>query len=105
MKRNEFIVLAVIICVLITVNTVNLVRKERLRKTCSLVISEGQIQLCLNTVSATELEDLPGIGPVLANRIVQYREQHNGFRSLEELKRVKGIGDNLYQKIASFLQL
>ncbi len=105
MKRKELIVLLVVICVLVAVNTVNFLRKERLKKSYSLVIEEGRIQLSLNSVSAIELEDLPGVGPVLAERIVEYREQNEGFRSLEELKRVKGIGDKLYQKIFPFLKL
>lgn len=105
MKRNEFGVLAVIICVLIAVNTVNFIRKDRLRRTCSLIINQGPTKLSINTVSARELEDLPGIGPVLAGRIIEYREKNRGFGSLEELKQVKGIGDKLYEKIFSFLQL
>lgn len=105
MKRKELIVLLVVICVLIAVNTVNFLRKERLKKSYSLVIGEGRIQLSLNSVGAIELEDLPGVGPVLAERIVEYREQNEGFRSLEELKRVKGIGDKLYQKIFPFVKL
>lgn len=105
MKRKELIVLLVVICVLVAVNTVNFLRKERLKKSYSLVIEEGRIQLSLNSVSAIELEDLPGVGPVLAERIVEYREQNEGFRSLEELKRVKGIGDKLYQKIFPFVKL
>jgi comEA protein len=105
MKRNEYVVLAVVICLLVSVNTFNFIRKERSKRTCTLIVDEGQIQLSLNTVTAIELEDLPGIGPVLAERIIEYREQNEGFRSLEELKRVKGIGDKLYQRVASFLQL
>jgi competence ComEA-like helix-hairpin-helix protein len=105
MKRKELIVLLVVICVLVAVNTVNFLRKERLKKSYSLVIEDGRIQLSLNSVSAIELEDLPGVGPVLAERIVEYREQNEGFRSLEELKRVKGIGDKLYQKIFPFVKL
>ncbi len=105
MKRNEFGVLAVIICVLIGVNTVNFIRKDRLRRTCSLIVNQGPVKLSINTVSAHELEDLPGIGPVLAERIIEYREKNEQFGSLEELKQVKGIGDKLYEKIFSFLQL
>jgi len=40
-----------------------------------------------------ELMELPGIGPVLARRIVAYREEHGPFASLEELLRVPGIGE------------
>ncbi len=48
--------------------------------------------LNLNHASTNELEALPGIGPKLAQRIVEYREQHGRFGSLNELRRVPGIG-------------
>ena len=47
----------------------------------------------LNTASATELETLPGIGPVLAAAIVSERERRGGFRSVNELRQVRGIGE------------
>jgi competence protein ComEA len=63
------------------------------------------IQLPLNMVSARELEDLPGIGPVIARRIIEYRQQRGGFGSLNELKEIKGIGDKLYERILPHLKL
>ncbi len=49
--------------------------------------------LCLNTATAEELITLPEMGPVLAARILDYRERHHGFDSLDELKRVEGVGE------------
>jgi competence protein ComEA len=49
-------------------------------------------QLNLNTATAAQLDELPGIGPALAQRIVAYREQHGGFRTVDELQKVPGIG-------------
>lgn len=46
----------------------------------------------INTAEAPELEQLPGIGPALAQSIVEYREQHGAFQSIEELTHVPGIG-------------
>jgi competence protein ComEA len=49
--------------------------------------------LDLNTATADELDELPGIGPTLADAILRERERMGGFRSVEDLKRVRGIGD------------
>jgi competence protein ComEA len=52
----------------------------------------GQEVVSLNTASAAELQQLPGIGPVLAQAIVAEREAHGPFRNATDLTRVKGIG-------------
>lgn len=53
----------------------------------------------LNTATLEQLDSLPGIGPALAQRILDYRAQHSSFKSVEELKEVKGIGDALFDEI------
>ena len=53
----------------------------------------SQAPLDLNCASAEELDCLPGIGPVLAGRIVEYRTEKGAFSSVEELMEVKGIGE------------
>jgi len=105
MKRTELIVLVGVIVVLIAINTVNFIRTEQLKKNAHWLIEEGNIQLSLNEVSARQLEDLPGIGPALAGRIIEYRERTGRFSSLEELKNVKGIGERLYSKIYPYIKL
>lgn len=53
----------------------------------------------LNTATLAELDALPGIGPAIAQRIIDYRQQRGGFRRIEEIKNVSGIGDKLYSQI------
>ncbi|MFB6986263.1 helix-hairpin-helix domain-containing protein [Streptomyces sp. NPDC056304] len=50
----------------------------------------------LNQATVEQLDTLPGVGPVLAQHIIDYRTQHGGFRSVEELREVNGIGDRRF---------
>ncbi|MFJ1645628.1 helix-hairpin-helix domain-containing protein [Streptomyces sp. NPDC088258] len=52
--------------------------------------------LSLNTATPEQFDTLPGVGPVLAQRIVDYRTRHGGFRSVDELREVSGIGDRRF---------
>lgn len=54
----------------------------------------------INRADATQLDALPGIGPVLATRIVSHREAHGPFRTLRDLLQVPGIGDAKYADLA-----
>lgn len=53
----------------------------------------------INTASALELEALPGIGPALASRIVDYRQQNGPFQTVAEIQNVSGIGPETYEKL------
>ena len=55
-------------------------------------VAGGDDRVNLNTASVSELEGLPGIGPSLAERIVEYREKNGPFSSVDELDNVEGIG-------------
>jgi len=60
-------------------------------------------KLDLNTATAQELEALPGIGPVLARRIVEYRDRYGPFQKVEDLLAVRGIGPVLLEKIRPYV--
>jgi competence protein ComEA len=55
--------------------------------------------LNLNTATAVQIATLPGIGPKAAQRIIEYRQKNNGFKKIEELMNVKGIGEKSFLKL------
>jgi competence protein ComEA len=78
------------------------VRISRMEANKLLVFS---LPLDLNRVSKEDLCLIQGIGESLAQEIITYRERSRGFRSVEELKKVKGIGEKKYQSIKNFFAL
>ncbi|MFF4058531.1 helix-hairpin-helix domain-containing protein [Streptomyces sp. NPDC001668] len=58
----------------------------------------------LNTGTVDQLDTLPGVGPVLAQHIVDYRTQHGGFRSVDELREVNGIGDRRFADLRNLVR-
>ena len=58
----------------------------------------------LNTATVEQLDTLPGVGPVLAQHIVDYRTQHGGFRSVDELREVNGIGDRRFADLRNVVR-
>lgn len=65
------------------------------------VLAEKSIDL--NAASLEDLEMLPGIGPVLAERILTFREESKGFGEIEELQDVEGIGEKTFAKLEPYV--
>lgn len=57
----------------------------------------------LNTADATELTRLPGVGAVTAQRIISFRETHGAFKAIEDLKKVRGIGDKKFARLQDLI--
>jgi competence protein ComEA len=65
--------------------------------------SDGLVSL--NRASSSDLDKLPGIGPTLAARIIDWREANNGFQTIEDLRKVGGIGDKLFAGLKKLVKL
>jgi competence ComEA-like helix-hairpin-helix protein len=65
--------------------------------------TEALFHVNINTASAREMEQLPGVGKVIAERIVAYREQYGRFRRPEELLMVDGVSDKKFRAIQAII--
>ena len=59
----------------------------------------------INEAKQEELEELPGIGPSIAKKIIEYREQNGKFTSIDELQEVKGIGEAKFENIKEYIMV
>jgi competence protein ComEA len=59
----------------------------------------------LNRATAEQLEEIPGIGPALARRIVEFRDKEGPFRRIEDLMKVRGIGEKSFQKMRPYVKV
>ncbi len=60
---------------------------------------QGDGNININTAGASELDRLPGIGPALAQRIIDYREKNGAFGSINDITKVSGIGPAMFEKL------
>ncbi len=59
----------------------------------------------INTASAADLERLPGVGARLAERIIEYRDKNGGFKKVEELMNVQGIGEKSFLRLKPLISV
>lgn len=62
------------------------------------------VPVSLNTATVDQLDSLPGVGPVLAQHIIDYRAQHGGFRSVDDLREVNGIGERRFADLRNLVR-
>ncbi|MEN9956130.1 MAG: hypothetical protein RLY34_937 [Actinomycetota bacterium] len=66
---------------------------------------QGMTQISLNRATQSELEELPGVGPALAQRIIDWRSANGGFKKKEDLLNISGIGDKLFAGLKDSVSL
>ena len=68
-------------------------------------LAEADGKIHINTADEKKLDELPGVGPIMAKRIVEYRNEHGPFESVEDLAKIRGIGVEKLEKIREKAEL
>lgn len=77
--------------------------KEKDKQEKEELLQEFEKKININLAYSADLQRLPGIGKVTADRIIEYREQNNGFSKIEDLMKVRGIGVKKFGKIKDLI--
>lgn len=75
------------------------------KKTEAAAKPASTVMVNINTATAAEFEALPGVGPKMAARIVEYRQKNGPFKKVEELMNVRGLGEKNFLKLKGQLTL
>jgi competence protein ComEA len=86
------LLIAFYVCALVAIGGTTLVAQEK-------AAPPDRPAVNLNTATADQLEDLPGIGRATAQRILEYRQKIGGFKKIEELMNVRGIGEKSFLRL------
>jgi len=103
-RPERFLILALLIIGLFCIG-ISYYHKVNSARIETIDIIEARSLIYINKAAPAQLERLPGIGPVLAYDIVLYRDNIGGFKDIEELKNVKGIGNKKFDKIKDLISI
>ncbi len=104
MSNTEKKILIFLVCAFIIGNIVLFIKKSRMRNDFRrFKVEELTVKIPINRASQEELELLPGVGPILARRIIEYRKENGKFREISDLLKVKGITSTLLLQIENFV--
>lgn len=104
LTRQERLVILFFIGIILLGISLNLLFKLHLPLK-PFLFSEDAFKIDINCADKETLISLPGIGERLAQRIIEYRNNHQGFKDLEELKQIKGIGIDKYETIKEYFKI
>ncbi|MCL1946207.1 MAG: helix-hairpin-helix domain-containing protein [Chitinivibrionia bacterium] len=85
--------------------TTTTTKKTTTKKPAAKKTAKGSVLVNINTAGINELSTLPGIGPAMAQRIIDYRKENGNFAKAEDLKKVSGIGEKKFDAIKELLLL
>lgn len=85
----------------IYVSNVDVIEQGRSGQNSNRIVGQGRLNL--NRANESELDGLPGVGPVLAQRIIAYRNEHGNFGAIEDLQKVAGIGPAKFSELRTFV--
>jgi competence protein ComEA len=79
--------------------------KQSIQQVAGVSTSTEQIssKININTAGSSELDKIPGVGPARAADIIMYRESKGGFKTIEEIKNIKGIGDKTFESMKDLI--
>lgn len=109
---SKLFLLGILLCVAVYIGVFigrtsagNVINLSELEKSSAQEYSADQKfnKIDLNSATADDLNDIPGIGPATAKAIISYREEYGRFYKIDELKDVEGISDTLYESIKSYV--
>lgn len=113
-KAGSILLICVTVLFFLIVSGMFFIRSRGNEESSDVVLSENGSQphnemhewrININTANVEELTLLPGIGPALAQRIIDYREENGPFSSCSQLKNVKGIGQITYEGLRDYIVL
>lgn len=85
----------------IYVSNVDVIEQGRSGQNSNRIVGQGRLNV--NRANESELDGLPGVGPVLAQRIIAYRNEHGNFGAVEDLQKVAGIGPAKFSELRTFV--
>ena len=102
-RSDRYVILAFLILGLLF-TAISYSKKISSRNNIRLInINQRHAAININRATLQQLEHLSGIGPSLAQDIISYREQMGGFKELEEIKNVKGIGKKKFEELKDLI--